>query len=88
MELPVIATPISGTPDVVDDGTDGLLVPPDSPDKLAASMSKIIHSPDWARRLGSRARQKVETGFSLESTALEYSSLYERLCGLYRRSVS
>jgi len=81
MELPVIATPVSGTPDVVDDDKDAILIPPDSPENLAESMSKIIHRPDWAHQLGVNARQKVESRFSLESTARQYSALYERMCG-------
>jgi glycosyltransferase involved in cell wall biosynthesis len=88
MELPVIATPISGTPDVVDDGKDGVLIAPDSPRALAESMSKVVHRPDWARQLGLNARKKVENGFSLESTAQRYSCLYERLCGSRTRGVS
>ncbi|MBZ5500375.1 MAG: glycosyltransferase family 4 protein [Acidobacteriia bacterium] len=79
MAMPTIATSVSGTQDVIDDGKNGILIPPDSPDMLAAAMSKIISRPDWANLLGKTARQKVETCFSLESVACRYSELYTKL---------
>jgi L-malate glycosyltransferase len=80
MQLPVIATSVSGTADVVEDGKDAILIPPDSPDALANSMSKVIYSPGWAKQMGMNARTKVERDFSLQGTAERYSALYERLC--------
>jgi len=80
LELPVIATPVSGTPDVVDDGKDGIFIPPDSPDALASAMQKIIASPALARMLGENARRKVTSLFSLDHVAQRYSELYDRLC--------
>ncbi len=76
MELPVIATPVSGTPDVVEDGKDGILIPPDSPERLAESMIGIIENPERRRDLGRNARRKIEEHFSLESVARQYSELY------------
>lgn len=80
LELPVIATPVSGTPDVVDDGVDGVLVPPDAPAALAAAMARVIADPAFAHQLGQRARRKVETQFALPRVAQQYSELYSRLC--------
>lgn len=79
MELAVIATSVSGTTDVVDDGKDGFLIPPDSPEALSAAMVSIIHDREMASRLGLNARRKVEQHFSLESVARKYADLYERL---------
>jgi glycosyltransferase involved in cell wall biosynthesis len=79
MELPVIATSVSGTTDVVENGSDGLLIQRDSAESLAAAMVNIISDPELAHRLGKNARQKVESRFSLEWVAQQYSDLYERL---------
>jgi L-malate glycosyltransferase len=84
MELPVIATGVSGTDDVVESGRDGVLIPPDSPESLANAMATIIQDPDLGLRLGKCARLKVESQFSLDSVAQRYSALYGDLCG--RRS--
>lgn len=79
MELPVITTQVSGTLDVVDDGVDALVVPANDPDALAARMASIIRTPALVQELGRRARVKVESKFSLESVARQYSELYGRL---------
>ncbi|RME59169.1 glycosyltransferase family 1 protein [Candidatus Parcubacteria bacterium] len=79
MELPVVATAVSGTIDVVDDSVDGLLIPPDSPEALADAMQMIMENPRLASELGKMARKKVERHYSLESVARQYSDLYEQL---------
>jgi glycosyltransferase involved in cell wall biosynthesis len=77
--LPVIATQVSGTVDVVTDGEDGLLIPPEAPEALAKAMATVIQQPDLARRLGQQARQKMLRAFSLDSVAQRYSELYASL---------
>ena len=79
MELPVIASSVSGTPDVVEDGIDGLLILPESPQALADSMGRVIENREFAIQLGKNARRKMESRFSLESIARQYSELSERL---------
>jgi glycosyltransferase involved in cell wall biosynthesis len=79
MELPVIATSVSGTVDVVTDGEDGILIPPECPDALAKAMTAIIRYPELARALGKNARSKVECSFSLDFVASQYAALYESL---------
>jgi glycosyltransferase involved in cell wall biosynthesis len=79
MGLPVVATSVSGTPDVIDAGENGILIPSDSPDMLAGAMSRIISNPELSQRLGQNARRKVQSHFSLESVACRYSKLYEAL---------
>ena len=78
-ELPVVATRVSGTIDVVRDGTDGLLIPPESPEALAKAMAMIIEQPDLALQLGQQARRKMVRDFSLDSVAQRYSELYDSL---------
>ena len=79
MELPIIATRVSGTVDVVDNGENGILIPPGSSQALADAMLTIARNPDLARSVGRRARQKVIQSFSLESVAHQYSALYQQL---------
>jgi glycosyltransferase involved in cell wall biosynthesis len=80
LEMPVIATAVSGTPDVVDDGLDAILIPPDSPEALANAMARIVQDPVFAHQLGQNARRKIEGRYSLEIVARQYSQLYDRLC--------
>lgn len=78
-ELAVIASRVSGVVDIVHDNVDGMLIPIEDPQALAAAMKKVITEPEFVSRLGQRARQKVISEFSLESVADKYSDLYEQL---------
>ncbi len=81
LELPVIATCISGTVDVVEHGKHGLLIPPEDHEALAAAMEQVITSPEEAVAWGKRARQRIIDKFSLAEVAQRYSHLYQRICG-------
>src|SRR4029077_12059691 len=50
--LPVVATPVEGTPELVIDGRTGLLVPAQSPQDLAAAIENILSDPAPARLMG------------------------------------
>jgi glycosyltransferase involved in cell wall biosynthesis len=79
-ELPVIATRISGTVDVVDHGESGILIPPESPEALAVAMELVINNPEVSSKLGENARQRILEKFSLDEVARRYSELYHKLC--------
>ena len=50
--LPVVATRVGGNPEAVVDGVTGWLVPPRSPEKLAAKMIDLLRDPEKAKRWG------------------------------------
>lgn len=79
MELPVIATKVSGTEDVLRDEENGLLISAESAEALANAMARVMRDPELAQRLGRGARQTIERLYSLESVAERYSQLYQRL---------
>jgi len=62
--VPVIATDIGGTPELVRHGADGLLVPPDDADALAAALRMLVDDPARARAMGKAARERALTDFS------------------------
>ena len=57
---PVIGTPVTGIRELVIDGVNGLLVPPDDPAALRAALDRLAGDPALARRLGAEARHSVE----------------------------
>ena len=69
--LPVIGTAVGGVGEVIDDGTNGLLVPPGDAGALAAAMKRIMTDRPFADRLGGNAREKIVTRFSASRSAVE-----------------
>ena len=55
-EVPVIASIIGGTPDMITDGVDGLLVPQRDDNAIAEGIERLARSPETRRRLGRAAR--------------------------------
>lgn len=79
MEMPVIASRVSGNVEVVEHQQDGLLIPPRSPEALAAAMEVMLTHQEQALKWGRQARLKVQEYYSLDAVAQQYSSLYESL---------
>lgn len=57
--LPVVATAVGGTPELVRDGENGLLIEPTAHDALAQSLHRLVGSCDQRRRLAAAARQTI-----------------------------
>jgi len=64
--LPVVATAVGALPELVDDGVTGWLVPPASPDALAAALRELVADDVGRRARGAAARQRVASGFTLD----------------------
>ena len=79
---PPISTRVAGVPEMVTDGEDGLLTPPNDPASLAAAMEKLLRDPALADRLAGRARQSAAAKFSIESTTRELQHLLIRHAGI------
>ena len=56
---PIVATRVGGIPDVLADGTEGLLVPPGDADALAGAVVTLVGDPDRAWELGRAAKERV-----------------------------
>src|SRR5262249_54241601 len=77
--LPVVATRISGSEDVVVDGETGFLVPAGGAAALARALGGLLGDPARAAAMGRRARQRVLELCSLEQVATTYLRLYQHL---------
>ena len=82
LRLPVVATAVGGTPEIVREGVNGLLVPPGAPGALARRMLDLLGAPAARRRMGEKGRRIVEREFSLAQMRLGYDALYEDLCAI------
>ena len=79
--LPVISTSVSGIPELVEDGVNGILVPEKDPVAIANAIRWIAEHPEQARSMGMSGRQKVLEVFSLQKIVYELAQELERHCG-------
>lgn len=77
--VPVVATRVGGTPEVVEDGATGLLVPPRDPGALAEGIYRLLMTPDLAHRFSLAGREHVAKRFSIERMVRETEALYTSL---------
>lgn len=75
-EIPVVATAISGIPELVKDGETGWLVPPEDERSLANAILKVFSDPADAHQIAQKGRQLVINEFDLYSNARKLSSLF------------
>lgn len=74
--VPVVATPISGIPELIETELHGLLVPQNSPVQLAEALDRLLTQPELCGRLARAARHKVENCFSVERGSSRLLALF------------
>lgn len=79
MGLPVVASNVSGIPELVGHGHNGLLVESDQPEALADAIVRLLAQPQLCAELGGQARQTVTASFDNDRNL-------QRLCGLLEGS--
>lgn len=76
--VPVVATRVGGSPELVTDDI-GFLVDPGDSDALAGRVNHLLASPALARQLGSNGRRRVERNHAAEHLGSRLGALYEEL---------
>jgi glycosyltransferase involved in cell wall biosynthesis len=74
--VPIVSTDVSGIPELVLDGRNGLLVPPEEPPAVAEALLRIHRDPALARRLGDEAAATVRARFDGDRLASELAELF------------
>jgi glycosyltransferase involved in cell wall biosynthesis len=74
--LPVVGTDVSGLPELVVPGENGLLVPPEDSEAVAEALARLYLDPDFARALGRRAETTVRERFDGDRLAGELATLF------------
>lgn len=77
MEIPVVSTNVSGIPELIDHGLNGLLVPQKDAEALANALEELLSDATLRRMLGSAARQKVTRFFDSQQTTLALKRLFD-----------
>ncbi|HET7217823.1 MAG TPA: glycosyltransferase [Vicinamibacterales bacterium] len=79
MEVPVLATRVGGTPEVITDGVTGRLVEPHDPEALARAIVDFLAAPASWQRLAAAGREMVETQFNFQLRTRRLEQIYEEL---------
>lgn len=85
--VPVVASDISGVPELVEDQRSGILVPPGDAEAVATAVRALLASPGAALRMGARGRERVRRAFELEGTVIRLLELLEDHVGTATREV-
>ena len=80
--LPILATPVSGVRELIEDGRNGFLITRE-PAMIAERLNRLAEDPQLRRRLGAAARESA-LGYSWERMVAAHSELYLRLTGRSR----
>jgi glycosyltransferase involved in cell wall biosynthesis len=76
---PVIGSRAGAIPSVVQDGIDGLLIPPRDAPALADVLTHLLEDESLRHRLGERGRQKVLERYTWKTVAARFRLVYERV---------
>ena len=76
--IPVVATAVGGIPEMIEDGVEGLLVPPRRPEALAGAVERLVADPDLRRRLAAGALAKGEL-FDARRATREVEAVYREV---------
>lgn len=77
--LPVVATAVDGTPEIVQHGVTGWLTPPKNPEALALAIEKALADPARRVEMGEAGRRRIKEEFSLERYVSGFEALYDEL---------
>lgn len=74
--LPVVATDVGGTRELVEPGVTGVIVPPRSAGSIAEAVIQLLQHPEAAAEMGKDGRRRMERHFSLEACAAAHAEIY------------
>ncbi|MBX3596148.1 MAG: glycosyltransferase family 4 protein [Rhizobiaceae bacterium] len=76
--LACVSTDVSGVPELLTDGQNGLVVPSESPAALAQALERLIRNPSLRAQLGTAAEDRVRTRFDYHSSIRQLKALFEQ----------
>jgi glycosyltransferase involved in cell wall biosynthesis len=77
--VPAVATAVGGTPEVIEEGKCGYLVPPGDPDALARRILDALGDEPARQVMGMYGRERVREHFTFEAQSAQYQGLFARV---------
>ena len=77
--LPAVVTAVGAMPEVVHDGTEGYVVPPEDSHALASAMDRLATDPEARRKMGEAACRTCEQSYGLERMVESLLAVYRQL---------
>ncbi|MDM8567431.1 glycosyltransferase family 4 protein [Candidatus Halobeggiatoa sp. HSG11] len=78
MEIPCVTTNITGVPELIEHGVNGLLVAPSDVNDLAQSIAKLMDEPDLRQQMGIAASQKVKKHYELQQNTKRLADIFRK----------
>jgi len=78
IEIPTVSTYVSGIPELIEDGQNGLLVSEKDEVALANALQRLLEDEVLRTKLGKDGRQKVMHEFNIHKNAAQLATLFER----------
>jgi len=82
--VPVVATAVGGTPELVVEGRTGSLVPPGDASRLASAIMEMASDPERLRSLGAAAAEHVRSAYGMDAMVSRTIQLYDEVGGARR----
>lgn len=76
MEVPVVASAITGIVELVEDGVSGLLLRPGRLDQLTEALARLLQDPELRAAMGSAGRKKIEAEYNLDTNVRELARIF------------
>ena len=83
--LPVVASDVGGNSELVANGVNGYLVPPDNPDALSIGLQSVINDAARRRKFGQMSLKRVRDYYSIDVMIKKYVDNYEKMIAKKKR---
>ena len=84
MEIPCVSTHITGIPELIRNGLDGLLVAPSDVDGLIAALASLMDDAELRERIGKSGRQQVVEHYDLNRSVQTLAGIFAKRVGATR----
>ena len=79
--LPIVATAIAGSEELVREGENGHLIPPEDAAAMTTAIAHLLSQPATRRAMGEASRRRIEQEYTWARVAAGYLGLARKMCG-------